>query len=491
MFSEEPPRVLVVDDEEAVLDIIEEFLTLEGYRVTPVGSAKAALKQARSEPFDLILTDLKMPDMDGLELITRIKEWKPDAVLVMMTGFGTVETAIDAMKLGAFDYLLKPFKPDDVVRVIERALEKGRLERENVSLRETLNFYELSETLSSATPLDDQLTMLVEQVHKNLGAHHVSIDVHEPKGAPTFTNRVKYGPHDFRLNFDALVAEFLNERRVLCHGEEIEGFVKNFRSPEQSVTSFMATPLKIRGATFGVLTAYSLEPGIQFTEGQRKGMSIFGGRAANAIETARMYHRLEDTFTQTMEGFARALEAKDEYTYGHSDRVAMYSKLIAQAMGLPPVEVDRIQHGGLMHDIGKIGISADELNKPQRLTADEYRIFKTHPVKGRRIIEPISFLTHLIPCVYHHHEAWNGKGYPEGLDGEAIPLEARILAVADTYDAMTTDRPYRKALPHQVAVKELTRCAGLQFDPMVVTAFLDAIEEFRKQRIAADLPVPH
>ena len=113
------------------------------------------------------------------------------------------------------------------------------------------------------------------------------------------------------------------------------------------------------------------------------------------------------------------------------------------------------------------------------------------PVKGRRIIEPINFLRHLVPCVYHHHEAWDGNGYPEGLDGEAIPLEARILAVADTYDAMTSNRPYRKALPHVIAIAELKRCANRQFDPTVVGAFCDAIEDFRKARIAEGLSVPH
>ena len=134
-----------------------------------------------------------------------------------------------------------------------------------------------------------------------------------------------------------------------------------------------------------------------------------------------------------------------------------------------------------MHDIGKIGIGGAQLNKPQRLTVDEYLAFQSHPEKGKRIIEPVSFLRHLVPCVYHHHESWDGTGYPEGLDGEAIPLEARILAVADTYDAMTSDRPYRKALPHYFAMLEIRSCAGKQFDPKIVTAFEHAIEAHRKK----------
>ena len=487
----EPTRVLVVDDEETVLDIINEFLTLEGYVVELVGSARSAIDRIRTEPFDVILTDLKMPDMDGIELIRRIRDWNPDPVLVMMTGFGTVETAIEAMKLGAFDYILKPFKPDDVVTVLERALEKRRLRRENITLRETLNFYELSEALSSGMNLDEQLRLLIDMVHTNFGADYVSIDIQDPNRPDDFINRIRFGGPSLEFRHDALIKEFLNERKVLLHGREVEKFVYNPNLPDTQVHSFMASPLKLRGATFGMISACSLHPGVKFSEGQRKGMAIFGGRAANAIQTARMYNNLEDTFTQTMEGFARALEAKDAYTHGHSDRVAMYSKLIAQALDLPPVEVDRIQHGGLMHDIGKIGIRGDELNKPQKLSAAEKRMFKSHPVKGKRIIEPISFLRHLVPCVYHHHEAWDGKGYPEGLEGEEIPLEARILAVADTYDAMTSNRPYRKALPHAIAIAELKRCAHRQFDPVVVSAFCEVIEEFRKARLAEGLPVPH
>ena len=168
----------------------------------------------------------------------------------------------------------------------------------------------------------------------------------------------------------------------------------------------------------------------------------------------------------------------------------MYSRLIATSMGLPPPEVDRLQHGGLMHDIGKIGIRSHDLNKAQKLTPNEYVMFKSHPVLGKRIIEPIGFLRHLVPCVYHHHESFDGTGYPAALGGEDIPLEARILAVADSYDAMTSDRPYRKALPHEIAIVELRRCSGRQFDPRIVEVFLGAIEAFRRQRRAEGHAVP-
>src|SRR5262249_28126918 len=154
-------------------------------------------------------------------------------------------------------------------------------------------------------------------------------------------------------------------------------------------------------------------------------------RAASAIENARMHQDLRNTFTETIEGLARALEAKDPYTAGHSDRVAVYARLIARTLQLPTSEIERAYHGGLMHDIGKIGINVSVLNKPQKLTEAEYEMFKSHTTKGKRIVEPIKFLNHLIPFIYSHHEAWNGRGYPDGLAGLDIPFEGRLMAVAD------------------------------------------------------------
>ncbi|MBI5509081.1 MAG: response regulator [Deltaproteobacteria bacterium] len=487
---DEKPRILVVDDESVICDILRDFLEFEGFAVRTAGAGDTALELFGGDHFDLVLTDLKMPGLDGLGLLREIAELERDTATVIMTGFGTVETAIEAMKQGAFDYILKPFKPEEVVRVLRRALDKQRLERENFALRETVGFYELSEALSSAISLDDQLKMVVDLVQSNFGADGVAIVVEEPKSPGKYSDRVWCGQGCVKPRVERLLETFLAGGQVLAHGDEVVHWISDPATSERVVSSFMAAPLKIRGATFGMVTAFSSRRGQRFTEGQRKGLAIFGGRAADAIENARMYQNLQDTFTQTIEGFARALEAKDPYTHGHSDRVSMYAKLIASAMQLPPLEVLRITHGGYLHDIGKIGLRSHDLNKPQKLTPDEYTMFKSHPVQGRRIIEPIAFLSHLVPSVYYHHEAWDGSGYPEGLSQLDIPSEARILAVADTYDAMTSNRPYRKALPHEIALAEFKRCAGRQFDSSVVAAFLGAIERFRHSRIELGLPTP-
>jgi response regulator RpfG family c-di-GMP phosphodiesterase len=492
--TDDPARILVVDDEVVICEVLRDFLSFEGFEVAVAGTAEQALDLLRLDPFyDAVITDLKMPGLGGLELMRRIvseRSGQPDFVVIMMTGFGTVETAIDAMKHGAFDYILKPFKPEDVVRVLRRGLERLRLTRENIALKETLGSYELSEALSSAMPLNQQLKLIVDLVQQNFDADGVALVVMDPERPGSYISRMVGGDVQVAIRSDAVLERLIAGDPVLTHGDAAGQWLDDATTEARIVQSFMAAPLKARGATFGLLSGVSVRRDHRFTEGQRKGLSIFGGRAANAIETARIYQSLQDTFTQTIEGFARALEAKDTYTHGHSDRVAVYARVIAEAMKLPDAEVDKLQHGGLMHDVGKIGIRSADLNKPQKLTPAEYLMFKSHPVQGKRIIEPIAFLVHLVPCVYYHHEAWDGSGYPEGLEGEAIPFEARVLAVADSYDAMTSNRPYRKALPHDIAIAEFKRCANRQFDPRVVDAFLLAIDDFRAKRRAQGLPVP-
>jgi HD-GYP domain-containing protein (c-di-GMP phosphodiesterase class II) len=213
-----------------------------------------------------------------------------------------------------------------------------------------------------------------------------------------------------------------------------------------------------------------------------------------SIENARLYEslvesnrdlltanqRLQENFRQTIVGFAHAIEENDRYTRGHSDRVAQYVRLLAEGLSLPPREVETAVQAALLHDIGKIGIRPDKLNKPGQLTADEMALFRTHPLKGKRILEPIPFMADLIPVVLCHHENFDGSGYPLGLAGQEIPLLARIAAIADAYDAMTSDRAYRRSLPHEVTCRELERCAGTRFDPEMVPVFVARIEELRQ-----------
>ena len=287
-----------------------------------------------------------------------------------------------------------------------------------------------------------------------------------------------------------LIEYFAEERSLRLHGEDARRFFRNATSPDEfSPQSLVVNTLRVRGRNIGFLGSVSYTRGKKFDEGQRKLMTIVANRAAAAIENARLYEDLKATFHQTIKGLASAIDKMDRYTAGHSERVAAYSQVLAIKLGLGDEEIEIVRQSALMHDVGKIGCVMN-LNKPGKLSQAEYDIFKQHPGFGRDILEPITFLHPLIPGVHLHHERWDGQGYPLGLDRLHIPVMARIISVADTYDAMTSDRAYRKALPHEVAANEIRRCAGSQFDPDIASEFSEALEAERRERLERGEAVP-
>jgi HD-GYP domain-containing protein (c-di-GMP phosphodiesterase class II) len=202
----------------------------------------------------------------------------------------------------------------------------------------------------------------------------------------------------------------------------------------------------------------------------------FSEGAAVAINNARLYQKIQDSYFEIVKALAQAIEAKDPYTHGHSERVMQYTVQVAQKLGLPKKEIDSLRYAAILHDIGKIGVRGIVLNNPNGLSSEEYDEIKKHPLVGEGIIKPIELLQSIRPLIRHHHEWYNGKGYPDGLSGENIPLDARILAVADAYDAMKSDRPYRKALTEEAAIQEFKRGSGTQFEPKIVEVFLEILE---------------
>ncbi len=195
-----------------------------------------------------------------------------------------------------------------------------------------------------------------------------------------------------------------------------------------------------------------------------------------------------DVLIESFRAIISSLEEKDSYTHGHSIRVAEHAVLLAQEIGLSEVEVREVELSALFHDVGKIGIPDSVLLKPARLTRAEFEIMKSHPVRSSRIIEKISSLRNLIPGIKYHHERFDGLGYPDGLRGEEIPLYARIILIADTYDAMTSTRPYRLALDKEIAFQELRNCSGTQFDPALVDAFIQGMRKLDKGQSRQDKP---
>ncbi len=497
----ESARILVVDDERVIREILAEFLALEGFTVHTVEDGEKALTELRLRPYDLLITDLKMPRLSGLQLLEKVEQERLGVLTVLMTGFGTVETAIEAMKKGAYDYLLKPFKVEEVIHVVERALYRQRLQAENIRLREALTIYRVSEAIALSHDIEHILDVVLRAALDEVKADVATLHLRDKTGR--FEERVKLLASEMSIpsgmpspSFETILEQFAQGVPILAHGPKVGRFFTESTLPE-SLTSFVAVPLQVRGHMVGVLDVFSFTPGKKFDEGHRKMLAVLASRAASAIDNARLYSELrmsndeltvangslEEMFQQTVAGFAQALEESDLYTRGHSERVAVYTEVLARGLTLPDPEIRRMVQAGVMHDVGKIGVRYDMLNKPGKLTPEEIAVFRQHPEKGKRILEPVPCLHGLIDGCWCHHEWWDGGGYPRGLSGHNIPLVGRVISIADAYDAMTSDRAYRRALPHEVAVGEIERCAGTQFDPELADAFVRLVDAYRKDML--------
>jgi response regulator RpfG family c-di-GMP phosphodiesterase len=328
------PRVLVVDDEPEVRNLLCELLG-DGYDCTPAASAEEALAKLAAAKFDLVLSDIQMGGMSGLEMIPHLLAKSPDTVVVMVSGMQTIESAVGAMREGAFDYVIKPFDLAKVEAAVGRALE-----------------------------------------------HH-----------------------------DLRVAKRLYENHL-------EDLVRR--------------------------------------------------RTAELDEALRS---LEAAYRSTLKALTAALDKRDSETSGHSERVVNFSLRLGRELGLDAEQTRSLEFGSLLHDIGKIGVPDAVLRKPSGLTEGEWQEMRQHPSHGRQILRGIEFLKGAARVVSQHHERWDGTGYPLGLRGEEIDFNARIFAVADAFDAITSDRVYRKGRPYMAALAELEEWAGRQFDPRVVEAF--------------------
>ncbi len=334
-------KALIVDDDEYDRLLLIRRLVVEGYECQCCSDGDAALDLLKHEAFDLVVSDLRMPRVSGLELLKEASKMYPRSAFLMATGVDDIGTCTEAMKHGAYDYLLKPFHLDTVVKRIEQALEKKRLEIE----------------------LDN-----------------------------------------YRQNLEEMVGERTKQLR-------------------------------------------------------------------SAMK------RIERTYDETLEALGAALDLRDNDTAGHSHRVTRYCLEIAKALGCSPEQLKQIERGAYLHDVGKIGIPDSVLLKPGKLTSGEWEIMRTHPRVGYELVSRIPFLASAAEVVLTHHERYDGTGYPQGLFSDEIPLGARIFAAADTLDAMTSNRPYRKALPFSAARDEITRESGHQFHPGVVQVFLSIPEK--------------
>ena len=330
-------RILIVDDEKLICSVLARRLNMEGYFCVMAHNGREALNHFYTDAISLIISDIKMPEIDGIEFLKRVKEMNPKMTVIMMTAYPEIDVAVDAMRAGAYDFITKPVDLDLVVLRVKKALEKKKLEEE------------------------------LEAYHKNL---------------------------------ERLVEERTAEIR-------------------------------------------------------------------QALSVVKKNHL---DLVMVLSG---AIDAKDTYTRGHSDRVRRMSVRIGMKLGFDEKRLESLVFGALLHDIGKIGIKDEVLQKQGNLNSEEYQYIQEHPLIGVKIVEGIDFFKDKIPIIRNHHEHFDGSGYPDGLIGEAIPLEARTVAVPDAFDAMTSSRPHHEGMSLEEALSEMERGRGRQFDPKILGIFLD------------------
>ena len=471
-------KILIIDDEQIILQLSRDILTKDNYDVETTSNGRLGINLIKNEKFALLLTDIKMPDINGLDVIMQVRTNNKEIPIIIITGHGTLDTAINALRLGAQGFILKPFTPSELRTAVAEALEKARLLSENIRMRTLLPLFEVSKEIISEIDPRRLLKLIVD------------IAVRETQSDSAFlclidevTKKVVM-EEDFQLS-PAFVQQFKEK-----YGEEISRKIIQEKeplliTPETSLSfgfkeiseiegssSCIYMPLSIRGNILGILYVSRIGTKIPFTPSDVELVSVLSGQAAVAIENARLYEKLEQSYLSMIVTLSGVVEARDLYTDNHMKDIAEYSVEIAQTLKLPDNDIENIRKAALLHDLGKICVPDHILNKADKLSDDEMNEIRKHPVNGAKIIESVEPIKQAKDIIRHHHECYDGSGYPEGLKGATIPLGARIVAVADAFGAMTTDRPYRKALSTDEAVKELRNFSGVQFDPDIVKIFI-------------------
>lgn len=478
-------RLLIIDDDPVVRDLLSTILSGAGNYITDTAEdGLEGLEKIKNNNYDIVISDLTMPRLNGMELLRELKTINPFIPVVVITGNSSIDSAINAMKEGARDFITKPFSINNVVATTNRILGERQLlgsltdGRNFQSSLEKLNselFKKLQE-ISLLQSISDELDRiydnkqlyerLVEMASRLMMAKEVSFGIVED-GNLKIKNAIGIKTEDIPLDNTIFETVMRTKKHVILPSYTIhplKGSILN--SP------FLSIPLTINSEVFGIINISDSVDGTSFTDDEVYLALTFARKAAMKIENNALYEVFYNNLINTLKSLVISIEARDTYTKNHSERVTQYALYIAEVMNLGAEDTDAIRFGGYLHDIGKIGIRDTVLLKPDRLTDQEMAEIRLHPVIGDNIVKPLRFFPKERELILYHHERFDGKGYPNGLEGEKIPLISRILAVADTYDAITSSRPYRAARTHEFAVNELKKYSGTQFDKHVINAFL-------------------
>jgi putative nucleotidyltransferase with HDIG domain len=418
-----------------------------------------------------------MPHVDGIELVKHLRTFYLHTDAIVMTAHATVETAREALKLGALDYIAKPIDAEQLQKTIRTAIELQRVRREKERLSDLVLMYQFSQAIATSLDIEEQTARLIEFIGRRFTPSHIGLSLIDSDGETLVT---LIGPDPGRRLTLAATSE---EALRIVHRQLID-------RPSVSPDRWIEVILRSRDRAIGLLDLAVRNEQPPFDATDRHLIEVFASQIASALDNARLYRALKDQYEQMIAALAGAIEARDAYTYGHSRQVTRYAVRLAQELGLSADDIERIHYAGLLHDIGKIGVPDDVLLKPGPLSSQEAAQMRAHPEIGIRILEQIRGLRDILPIIAAHHERIDGTGYPHGLRGDDIPLGARILAVADAFEALTADRAYRPALSPEQALQILQEGRGTHWDAQVVDVFVRLMQRERLWEQAPRLRQP-
>ncbi|MDP3939946.1 MAG: response regulator [Deltaproteobacteria bacterium] len=512
-------EILVVDDDTRVLEILSESLHRNGYHVRQAISGREALETYQHSTPQLVILDMALPDMTGFDVLKEFRaHGGSDVPVVFLSANGDVDMRVEGLEQGAEEYLVKPVSLRELNSKVEKILARSTRTR---ALRDKSS--SLQTQLSRRR--EDQSKMNKEIKRQLLSMRtlfSVSQDINRLLDATELVNVVSLTllgelqvssmamfalERENSRKFSLLGVKGFNREKFTGVDIERQGrFVsllevdqrprKIARNPDRRWTRLLpdlrlavfeyVTPIKVRGATKGLIFTGPKITSEEYNDYDLDMMMYVANSAGIGLENARMFKQLQITYVSTLRSLISIIEAKDTYTRGHTERVASYANAIAARLKLEEEHRRRVMFGALLHDIGKVGVLENVLHTKGKLDEDEWKLLQEHPVVGARVVEKMEFLSGVAEIVKHHHESWDGRGYPDGIKGEAIPLGARIITVADSFDAMTTDRSYRKALSVDEAARRLEGAAGTQFDPRIVRVFVNYVRSKGSEMIVTE-----
>jgi len=485
-------KILVVDDEEEILNIFRECLqSTSHHTVLTARDGLEGLDIVKREEIDCCFTDLSMPRLDGLELTRKIQAYDNTIPVVVMTGYPTMDNAIRTLKNGVVDFLTKPIEISQLPLTIERVMRERSLFVDNILLKEEAEknkrLLEINQELQQKIKEVQTINLILQELDQTTTSKDLFNVLVNLSGKVTTCDEAHFCIFGQEMTDPAIITSFLRDKdNTMADAGWIEadiikkvaddGIPLLIRENDNN-DSIMAIPLKIRSMVFGILISLIRDGQGYFDEKDLYFLNFLVEKASSLTENLALYENIYESLFSTLYAFVETIEARDPYTKEHSTRVTSYAVSIAKTIGCSQEEIDMLNVSGNLHDIGKIGIPDNILLKPGQLTDGEYEVIKKHPIIGSNIIGHFGMWTDEQKIIKHHHERWDGRGYPDRLKGEGIPFLSRILSVADVYDALTSDRSYRKRMQDEVAVKIIRENAGEQFDPKSVDVFLRLYEQ--------------